>query len=82
MSTTYSLANSLSIETSTILADDLVSSLEQSLILAQDQLLQFANGSDFSQQLAIAFGSSVNGLALQTDWRSGDCCPFAHFEKG
>jgi hypothetical protein len=72
MSTTYFLANSLSIETAAVLADDLVASLEQSLILAQNQLLQFANGADFSQQLAIAFGSSVDGLAFQSNWRSGD----------
>jgi Ca2+-binding RTX toxin-like protein len=80
MSTTYSLANSLSIETSTILADDLVSSLERSLILAQNQLLQFANSSEFSQQLATAFGHSADVSTLQTDWRSGDYSILSHIE--
>jgi Ca2+-binding RTX toxin-like protein len=72
MLTTYSLANSLSVTTPLLLDTDLVSSLEQSLILAQDQLLQFANSTEFSQQLAISFGINVNGSGLQSSWKSGD----------
>ncbi len=68
MFNTYFISNSFSVESSTILDADLISSLEKSLILAQDQLQQFANNAEFSQQLTIAFGTSASGLALQTDW--------------
>jgi Ca2+-binding RTX toxin-like protein len=80
MFNTYFISNSFSVESSTILDADLISSLEKSLILAQDQLQQFANSSEFSQQLAIAFGTSANGLALQTDWLSGDYSILSHIE--
>jgi Ca2+-binding RTX toxin-like protein len=80
MSTIYSVANGLSIETSSVLTADLVSSLDQSLILAQQQLLQFVNGSEFSQQLAMAFGTGVNGDALQSSLRSGNYSILAGIE--
>jgi Ca2+-binding RTX toxin-like protein len=80
MSNTYSLANGLSVETALLLAPELVSSLEQSLILAQDQLQQFANGSQFSQQLAVAFGLGVNGDALRSSLKSGDYSVLSRIE--
>jgi Ca2+-binding RTX toxin-like protein len=78
MSTTYSLANSLSVETPLTLHTDLVSSLEQSLVLAQEQLQQFANTAQFSQQLTIAFGTSSD--SLQSSWQTGDYSILSNIE--
>jgi Ca2+-binding RTX toxin-like protein len=72
MSTNSSFASSFSVETALSLDFSLVSSLEQALFLAQGQLQEFANNSQFSQQLVMAFGTEANMESFQTDWRSGD----------
>jgi hypothetical protein len=72
MSTNSPLASSLSVETTPSLDFALVSSLEQALFLAQWQLQEFANNSQFFQQLVMAFGAGANMESFQTDWRSGD----------
>ena len=72
MSTIYSLVNDFSVESSFSLSSDLLSTLEQSLFLAQEQLRAFANNSLFRQQVAVAFGDEANLETFQSAWKMGD----------
>jgi RHS repeat-associated protein len=72
MSTIYSLVNDFSVESSFSLSSDLLSTLEQSLYLAQEQLREFAKNSLFRQQVSVAFGDGANLETFQADWSAGD----------
>jgi hypothetical protein len=72
MKTQYFLLNGLLVETLLTVDSELLTVLEQSLLLTQQRLQQFAADPGFSSRMALAFGTGANAAVLQAAWLSGD----------
>jgi uncharacterized repeat protein (TIGR01451 family) len=72
MKTQYLLLNDLRVETLFTVDSGLLDVLEQSLLLTQERLQQFAADPEFGNKMALAFGSGGNATAFQTAWLTGD----------
>jgi len=51
---------------------NLLLTLEQAVLRAQEQLQVFANDSEFGQKIELAFGSGANTQELRKAWQAGD----------
>jgi Ca2+-binding RTX toxin-like protein len=72
MKTQYLLLNDLRVETLFTVNSGLLDVLEQSLLLTQERLQQFAGDPEFDNKMALAFGAGANAAAFQAAWLSGD----------
>ena len=59
---------------------DSLNLLQSALTGSQNDLSSFANDSDFTQKMAIAFGDSIDPSQLQTAWLNGDFSSFPPIE--
>ncbi|MBD2492423.1 Calx-beta domain-containing protein, partial [Aulosira sp. FACHB-615] len=72
MNNTYILPNNLVVESPLSIDTNILSSLEQALILVQERLQAFASEPEFTQKIAVAFGDTADADSLQTAWLAGD----------
>jgi Ca2+-binding RTX toxin-like protein len=72
MNTTYSVGNNLLVKTSSIIEQNLLLTLEQAILRAQEQLQVFASDSEFGQNIELAFGSGASTQELRKAWQAGD----------
>ncbi|WP_103123724.1 Calx-beta domain-containing protein, partial [Nostoc cycadae] len=72
MNNTYILPNNLVVESPLSIDTNILSSLEQALILVQERLQAFTSEPEFTQKIAVAFGDTADADSLQTAWLAGD----------
>jgi hypothetical protein len=72
MNNTYSVSNNLLVKANSIIEQNLLLTLEQAVLRAQEQLQVFASDSEFGQKIELAFGSEVNAEELRKAWQAGD----------
>ncbi|MBN3957445.1 cadherin-like domain-containing protein [Nostoc sp. NMS8] len=70
----------LIVKSSLILDPTQLTSVEQALFLAQENLQTFTSEPDFSQKMAIAFGEGANVDSLRTAWSANDFSDFPKIE--
>ena len=63
-----------------VLNPDVIPSLEQALLLAQEQLKLFASDTEFFAKMKMAFGENTDASELQDDWSTGDFSVFTNIE--
>jgi Ca2+-binding RTX toxin-like protein len=72
MNNTYSIGNNLLVKANSMVEQNLLLTLEQAVLRAQEQLQVFASDSEFGQKIELAFGSGVNAEELRKAWQAGD----------
>ncbi|MEJ6485837.1 hypothetical protein N0Y54_31930 [Nostoc punctiforme UO1] len=65
MNNTNSVGNNLLVKANSIIEQNLLLTLEQAVLRAQEQLQVFASDSEFCQKIELAFGSEVNASELR-----------------
>ncbi|WP_242056395.1 S-layer family protein [Nostoc sp. FACHB-152] len=80
MNNAYILHNNLVVESPLNIDSNILRTLEQALFLTQERLQTFANDSDFTQKMAVAFGGEAKVDFLGTAWLAKDFSIFPNIE--
>lgn len=80
MSKTRILNNGVLVESTLTLNPEIFGTLEQAFLLVQERLRVFASDTEFSQNIALAFGEGIVTEPLQTAWLAGDVSNFPQIE--
>ncbi|MEG3908156.1 calcium-binding protein [Microcoleus sp. w2-18bC1] len=80
MNNTYSVGKNILVKANSMVEQNLLLTLEQAVLRAQEQLQVFASDSELGQKIELAFGSGVNAEELRKAWQAGDFSQLPHIE--